>query len=87
MLRIALVPIAVIRGSMRFPVIRAHPAELVLAPVACHVRASAILLDAHTTLGTVLGVHEQVVASLRVVLTLGQPLLDGGTRVGRMVGQ
>ncbi len=87
LLRIALVAIAVVRGAVRLPVVLAHPAELVLAAVAGHVGAAAVLLDEHATLGAVLGVDEKVVARLRVVLALAQPLLDCGTGVGRVVGQ
>ena len=56
------------------------------ASVAGHVRAAAVLLDAHLALGTILGVDEQVVARLRVVLALDVPLAYDLTRVGRMVG-
>lgn len=57
------------------------------ASIASHVGTSAVLFDAHLALGTVLGVHEQVVASLRVVLTLDVPLVDGLARVGRVIWQ
>jgi hypothetical protein len=58
--------------------IRQTPAKLVLASIAGHVRAAAVLLDAHLALGTILGVNEQVVACLRVVLALDVPAAYGG---------
>lgn len=56
-----------------------------LASVARHVRAAAVLLDAHLALGTILGVHEQVVARLRVVLALDVPFVNSVARVGRVI--
>lgn len=87
LLRVAFVPVAVVRGTVGFPIIRTNPAEFVFASIASHVRTAAVLFDAHLALGTVLGVHEQVVARLRVVLTLDVPLVNGLARVGRVIRQ
>jgi hypothetical protein len=40
----------VVLGAVRFPVAEAHPAEVVLAVVALHVVAAAVLLDADAAL-------------------------------------
>ena len=64
---------------MSSPVAETHPAEVVLAVVALHVVAAAVLLDADIALGTVLGVGRDVVRSLAVVRTLGQPPPDSLT--------
>ena len=61
------------------PVPQTHPAEVVLAVIALHVVTAAILLDADIALGTVLGVGRDVVRSLAVVRTLGQPPPDSLT--------
>ena len=66
------------------PVAETHPAEVVFAVEALHVVTASVLLNADIALGTVLGVGRDVVRSLAVVRTLGQPPLDGlAVGVGR----
>lgn len=71
---ILLVPGAlVVLRPVSSPVAQAHPTEVVLAVVALHVVAAAVLLDANIALGAVLGVGRDVVRRLRVVRALRQP--------------
>ena len=75
---------------MSSPVSQTHPAEVVFIVEALHVVAAAVLLDADVALGAVLGMSGDVVGSLAVVSTLGQPSPDclavrgGVVRVGAL---
>ena len=67
------------------PITHADPAELVLALPAIHVVAPLVLLDAGGTLGAALGVGQDPVGRLRLVLALFVPrrqLSAAGRRVG-----
>jgi len=68
---IAVVPARAMLG----PNAHAHPAEFVPAFAACHVVASAILLDCRIALGALLCICGYPVRSLRVILALLHPLL------------
>lgn len=52
------------------------PAKLMFASIASHMRASAVLFNAHLAFGTVLSVHEKIVSGLRIVLALDVPLTN-----------
>ena len=68
------------------PVAETHPAEVVLTVEALHVVAASVLLDADVALGAVLGMSGDVVGSLAVVSTLGQPSPDCLAVRGGVVG-
>ena len=55
------------------PVSEAHPAEVVFAVEALHVVAATVLLNADVALGAIFSVSRDVVGSLAVVSTLGEP--------------
>ncbi len=63
------------------------PAKFMLAPVASHMRATAVFFDANLTLGTVLSVNEQIIPRLGVVLALDVPVANGRARVRSVIGQ
>ena len=71
---------------MSSPVSQTHPAEVVFTVEALHVVAAAVLLDADVALGAVLGMSGDVVGSLAVVSTLGQPSPDCLAVRGGVVG-
>merc|ERR1712093_872009 len=83
---LVVVPVAVVpAGAVRRPLSHADPAELVLALLACHVIAAAVLLDGRLALRALLRVGVDPVCGLRVVLALLDPQLDDVADQGLVV--
>ena len=75
----------VILGTVSLPVPKTHPTKIMLAFIALHVIATAVLLDAYVASWAVLRVSTNVVRRLTIVGALRQPLLDDLAFSWRMI--